>query len=83
MIETYKIISGKYDTSVNFHLELSDSVARGNKRQLKKERCRTKRRQMFFRLRITDIWNRLPNEVVEAISAQSFEKRLDNFWDKQ
>lgn len=38
---------------------------------------------MFFQSRITDVWNSLPNEVVEASSVQSFEKRLDKYWDKQ
>ena len=51
--------------------------------KLAKIRCRTQKRQMFFTSRIVDAWNSLPNNVIEAPSIKSFEKRLDKFWANQ
>ena len=36
-----------------------------------------------FGLRVTKMWNDLPNNVVAAPSIKSFEKRLDKYWETQ
>ncbi len=51
--------------------------------KLAKNRSRTTRRQMFFTSRIVDVWNSLPNAVIEATSIISFENKLDKFWKHQ
>ena len=83
MIETFKIINSYYDEAVNIALERNTGPTRGNSKKLAKGRCRTKKRQMNFRSRIVDIWNSLPNDVVEAGSVLSFEKLLDRYWKNQ
>ncbi|KAK4317757.1 hypothetical protein Pmani_011194 [Petrolisthes manimaculis] len=79
MIETFKIINGYYDEAVNIALERNTGPTRGNSKKLAKGRCKTKKRQINFRLRIVDVWNSLPNDVVEADSVMRFEKLLDRF----
>ena len=48
--------------------------------KLFKLRCRTTVRQKFFSLRIVNEWNKLPQDVVEAPSINTFKNRLDGHW---
>ena len=48
--------------------------------KLFKLRCRTIVRQKFFSLRIVNEWNKLPQDVVEAPSTNTFKNRLDRHW---
>jgi len=45
--------------------------------KLCKPRCRTTVRQNFFSLRIVNEWNKLPQDVIEAPSMNTFKNRLD------
>jgi len=36
--------------------------------------------QAFFSARIVNIWNSLPNSVVDASTVNAFKARLDKFW---
>jgi len=56
-----------YDTSVvpNLHFD-KFSVTRGNKFTLIKDRFSHDIRKYYFTIRITPIWNRLPNWVVDV-----------------
>lgn len=83
MIEVFKILNQYYDSEVNFNLKRNTGPTRGNSMKLAKERCRTKKRQMFFSSRVVDAWNSLPDEVVAAESVLAFEKRLDRYWSNQ
>lgn len=83
VINISKILNNKYDVEVNLHLERNDWATRGNRMELGKTRCRAKRRQMYFTSRIVDVWNSLPNNVIESASVLSFAKRLDHFWNNQ
>ena len=88
MIEVYKILSNVYDSNVADILHLhSDHVARknirGNSKKLFKMRARLNVRKHFFTHRVVEIWNQLPNTVVEAPSVFSFERRLDKLWKNQ
>jgi len=72
MIETYKLLSGKYDNKASLQLKSkmslspSDYKTRGNSRMLKVRRCRYDMRKYSFSNRITNMWNSLPDSVVMA-----------------
>ncbi len=66
MIELYKILSGKYDPDVsNNFIQLSDQHAntRGHNMKIKKTTARTNLRKNSSKLRTTDTWNNLPDQV--------------------
>lgn len=85
MIETYKIISGIYDTEVtNGMLEQIESTrTRGHSYKLKKNQCRLNVRKYNYTNRIVDVWNSLPEKVVTAKTVKQFEIRLDRVWEDQ
>ena len=84
MIEVYKIVTGKYDTSLSYSIMVnSDSVTRGNRYKLIKEHVRYDVRKYFFTNRVVDIWNSLPDSIVSADSINIFKNRLDKLWCNQ
>jgi len=50
---------------------------RGNGHKLKHRRFRVNTRQNFFTLRVREHWNRLPRELVESPSEETFKPDLD------
>jgi len=84
MIETYKILTGKYDMVAVTNLNIDTTViSRGNDLRLQKNRTRYNWRKFFFTNRVVNMWNSLPNSVVHAESTDIFKKRLDQFWSNQ
>ena len=85
MIETFKILSGTYDKqcSEKIFQEREESITRGNSRKLFKPRSRMNMRKYSFPCRIIDMWNSLPEWVVNQTSVAAFEKQLDKFWRNQ
>jgi len=81
MIETYKVLSGIYDTSVAPEIPIiSQHATRGNSLKIANRRCHYNLRKYSFSMRITNVWNSLPFSVVTAPSVNSFKNRLDKHW---
>ena len=87
MIELYKLLHGKYDSDASNIVKLhkdSDTTdgTRGHSLKLFIERACTNVRKESFSLRVTSLWNNLPELVVTAPSASvnSFKKHLDRHW---
>jgi len=79
MIETYKIITGKYQGCVAPSLiEEEIHVTRGN--DLRLLRVRYDLRKFGFSSRVVNRWNSLPNWVVSVSTTNTFKARLDKFW---
>jgi len=84
MIETYKILSRKYDVCVTPVITLvTDTVTRSNALKIRNRRTHHNTRKYFFCNRVTNIWNSLPIDIVTAPSLNSFKNRLDKYWLQQ
>ena len=85
MIETFKIITGIYDNEVTegiFDLD-PNTQTRGHSKKIKKKFCKINLRKFSFTNRIVDLWNTLPQSVIDAKDARQFEIRLDKYWEHQ
>jgi len=85
MIETYKLLSGKYDSQVALKLQLylsDDHHTRGKSHKLLVKRCHYDFRKYFFSNRIINIRNSLPDSVVGLMvyTVNQFKNRLDKYW---
>ena len=84
MIESYKIITGIYDTEASPVLKLNLSTkTRGNRYKLDTHRTKYDLRKYFFTNRIVNVWNSLPDTVVMSETVNQFKNRLDKFWFNQ
>src|SRR6188768_4187418 len=81
MIESYKILSFKYDSLVSPRLSLNtNSRTRGNSLKMNVQRTKYDIRKHCFSVKIASVWNSLPDEVILSNSINSFKKNLDKFW---
>jgi len=84
MIETFKILHDIYDTAVVPVLpRCQESVTRGNSCRLVKNFSRYDVRKYSFTQRIVNIWNSLPEHIVNSSSVNSFKNNLEKFWVSQ
>jgi len=83
LIEVYKIIHDMYDRSVALELPRNVSSIRGNKYKLQKHSFHYNFRKFSFAARVVNVWNSLPDHVVDVNSLKQFETRLDKFWSNQ
>ena len=75
------IIKNKYDYKVVPELIHNvNKVTRGNNFRLSKNRSHYDLRKFSFTNKIVNIWNSLPNVVVDVDSVDLFKTRLDKFW---
>jgi len=85
MIETYKILTGKYDVetavTATSLVGVCSSVTTNERSQFEITKNRTKYdlRKFFFANRIVNIWNSLPSHVLSAETVNCFKTRLDRF----
>ena len=86
MIETYKYLHRHYDVKKP-KIELAKGRSldlRGNSLKLEMHQLfggrRHQARNNFFTRRISENWNSLPEEIVQAPSVNAFKNRLDKFW---
>jgi len=83
MIEVYKLLINKYDDNT-VHLDMNiDTKTIRHTKKLNVKRCHYDVRKYSFCIRVVNIWNSLPNELITATSVNSFKNRLDLFWADQ
>ena len=81
-IEVYKHVHGLYRSGLAMPLEDTRwRTTRGHCLKLKKNFCKTNVRKNFFVERMTESWNRLPAEIVNAPSVNCFKGRFDRHWE--
>ena len=59
------------------------SNTRGHSKKIKKKTSRLNVRKHTFTIRIVEIWNSLPESVIQAKTVKPFEIGLDEHWKHQ
>ena len=82
LTETFKILFGKENVDSETFFQLADSSGhtRGHSLKLYKKHCRLDARKFFFCQRVVNSCNSLPQHVIDALSVNSFKKRLDDYY---
>jgi len=83
MIEVHKLLMNTYDDNTVQRDMNIDTRTRGHTKKLVVKRCHYDVRNYSFCIRVVNIWNSLPNEVITATSLNSFKNTLDLFWANQ
>jgi len=83
MIEVYKITPDMYDRSIALELPRNVSSTRGNKYKLQNHSFYYNFRTFFFAAPVVNVWNSLPDHVVDVNSLKQFETRLNNYFRNQ
>ena len=84
MIETYKILTGKYDAAAIPRFDVCGEIkTRGNIYKINTARCKYDLRKYYFTNRVINAWNSLPNYIVVSDTTNQFKNRLDKFWHNQ
>ena len=79
-IEVFKIVNGYEDVDRNMFFKLKEgSRTRGRKAALVKEQCRLDMRKYSFSQRVINVWNKLPNDCVNASSVNIFQNRIERY----
>ena len=79
MIEAFKYLTRVYKTD-NPLVRDYDTRTRGHHQKLKKLHAKTQIRKNFFSIRVVDLWNSLPQDIVSSKSVNLFKNRLDKHW---
>ena len=77
MIEVFKIVNCIYDDSVAPQLpRVENSRTRGHAFKLNVNRCRYDLRKFSFCNRVVNLWNTLPDYVVNSVSVNNFKNNV-------
>ena len=78
LMAAFQYLKGAYKLEESqFFERVDNSRTTGNGLKLKEGRFRLDIRGKFFTKRVVRCWNRLPREVVDALSLEVFKARLD------
>jgi len=84
MIAVFKITHNIYDGAVSPDLTFyARASTRGNNYKLVNHSFHYDLRKHFFSARIVNIWNSLPNSVVDSSTVNAFKAWLDKIWSHQ
>lgn len=79
LIETFKILNGHYDVAnlnAMYTMNTNEKL-RGHSLKLNRNSFSSNPRKYFLTNRVVDSWNKLPQEVISAISVNGFKNLLD------
>ena len=79
LIQVWKIMDGKCPHLSHLFERVVHGRTRGHTKKIFVPRHSTDVRSRFFSLRIVELWNSLPEEIVSAESIQSFKRLLEIF----
>ena len=84
MIEVFKLLNNLYDKDVDFKLRLKPAYStRGNSYKLENYSFHYDVRKFSFCPRVVNVWNSLPDHVVNVATVNMFKAHLDKFWEHQ
>lgn len=77
LIEMFKIMKGIYKVNKELLFQLNTNQTRGHELKVKKNYSRLNIRKNFFVNRVTDDWNHLPAQAINAKTVLNFKKVVD------
>ena len=80
MLQVFRIIHGIDNIKFSSFFKYNKSPTRGHRWKLDKPRASKKIRLNSFSHRVINPWNKLPKEVVESTSVNSFKNALEKAW---
>ena len=85
MIEMYKLTHGMYNYNPDLIVKFRDKSIlrtglRGHKYMIDKIFINSKIKKHFLSNRIANLWNSMPEKVVNSFSINNFKNNLDKLW---
>ena len=80
MIQTFKLVKRLDDCPLENFFTIAHYNKRGHSFKLEKPRCSLSFTLNQFSYRVINVWNSLPQHVVDAETLNSFKARLDQHW---
>ena len=80
MIQTFKLVKRLDDCPLENFFTIAHYNKRGHSYKLEKPRCSLSFTLNQFSYRVINVWNSLPQHVVDAKILNSFKARLDQHW---
>ncbi len=81
LIYMHKIMHGLLDFLCDVVFAAPTRIGlRGHTLKIHQQRCKTRRRQHAFSIRVVPYWNKLSEDIVTTSSVETFKSRLDAQW---